>query len=195
MSINPSGRCHCGCGGLAPLASSSWARRGYIAGEPMRYIPGHNARGRKAPIVICSVEECDIPSIARGWCSVHYASWHKHGDPLKGKRRFPSMLDRFWEKVEIMGSRECWPWLSAVNQDGYGLFRTKSYGPMTGAHRIMWMLVNGEIPIGLSVLHHCDNPPCVNPDHLFLGTQQDNIQDMMDKGRHVKAGHKRKVAT
>jgi HNH endonuclease len=65
---------------------------------------------------------------------------------------------------------------------GYGL--QKFRGKTRLAHRVAWMLANGEIPDGLCVLHRCDNPPCVNVDHLFLGTHADNVADKMAKGRH-----------
>ena len=79
----------------------------------------------------------------------------------------------------------CWLWTGACHLYGYGLIRP---GPATqrpeGAHRISWKLHRGEIPEGMSVLHKCDVPGCVNPEHLFLGTIKDNTQDMMRKGRH-----------
>ena len=82
---------------------------------------------------------------------------------------------RFWEKVEI--TPHCWEW-TASKRHHYGQFDTKL------AHRIAWELVFKYIPEGMQVLHSCDNPGCVRPSHLFLGTQKDNMVDMMKKGRH-----------
>jgi hypothetical protein len=91
---------------------------------------------------------------------------------------------RFWTKV--VRRPGCWIWLGARNNQGYGNFGSQRLRPRhRKAHRISWELAHGAIPPGLCVLHHCDNPPCVNPDHLFLGTKQDNVDDMMRKGRHV----------
>jgi hypothetical protein len=79
----------------------------------------------------------------------------------------------------------CWLWLMSVNNHGYG---TRGFsGKNALAHRVSWVLHRGPIPDGLHVLHRCDNPACVNPDHLFLGTHADNMQDMVRKGR-VKSG-------
>lgn len=77
----------------------------------------------------------------------------------------------------------CWLWVGSTNIHGYGkiLVRKKQLG----AHRYSWMLHNGDIPKGLCVLHRCDNPTCVNPDHLFLGTRKENMMDMVNKGRNV----------
>lgn len=87
---------------------------------------------------------------------------------------------RFWTHVDKSG--DCWIWTGARYALGYGAFGPKGTGAM-GAHRYSWILAHGEIPAGMKVLHKCDVRCCVNPDHLFLGTQKDNIADMMAKGR------------
>jgi hypothetical protein len=104
-------------------------------------------------------------------------------------RHIPIHL-RFWENVER--SDGCWVWKLCKSRFGYGLVRIGgSHGDgrrrMSAAHRVAWMLTAGPIPPKLCVLHRCDNPPCVRPDHLFLGTQRDNTQDMIRKGRLVLA--------
>lgn len=102
--------------------------------------------------------------------------------------------DRFWSKVNKQGpvhsvlGTPCWEWMGArakktSSKLDYGLFR--HIDKMRSAHRVAWELTHGPIPGGTCVLHRCDNPPCVNPDHLFLGTQVENLRDMVSKGRAV----------
>lgn len=91
-----------------------------------------------------------------------------------------SIEERFWAKVAR--SDGCWLWLAAKDGCGYGHFYPESRKLMK-AHRMAWELLKGSIPDCLCVLHHCDNPSCVNPDHLFLGTKKDNTQDAIAKGR------------
>jgi len=93
-----------------------------------------------------------------------------------------ALEERFWSRVNIAGADECWEWRSTKQTYGYGILKIK--GKMKGAHRLAWLFTNGEIPNGLWVLHKCDNPSCVNPNHLFLGTARDNAQDRARKGRN-----------
>lgn len=91
---------------------------------------------------------------------------------------------RFDEKWMPEPNSGCWLWLAAVRRRGYGIVSLE--GPNFGngvAHRVSWEIYRGPIPKGLSVLHRCDVPSCVNPDHLFLGTPLDNVTDMLAKGR------------
>src|SRR5438034_5336909 len=88
---------------------------------------------------------------------------------------------RFWKTVLMTPT--CWLWTGSIRPDGRGW---TTFGRERGiilAHRLAWELTNGPIPDGIAVCHHCDNPRCVRPDHLFLGTQRDNLRDMRKKGR------------
>lgn len=89
-------------------------------------------------------------------------------------------VDRFWSKVDRTG--DCWLWTAHIKPQGYGQF-TVARGVFFGAHQVAYALTGGPIPAGMSVCHRCDNPPCVNPEHLFLGSQSDNAFDMLRKGR------------
>lgn len=98
--------------------------------------------------------------------------------------------ERFWRKVNKSGPvaspaiGPCWVWTAFTNPKGYGKF-TRSQQQL--AHRMSWVFHFGAIPETTCVLHRCDNPPCIRPDHLFLGTNQDNADDKMSKGRQSRA--------
>lgn len=102
-----------------------------------------------------------------------------------------SITGRFWAKVNKDGPAPehvphlgpCWMWTASGTKDGYGTFYVN--GQHVAAHRFSWQLHNGAVPDETpNVLHRCDNPPCVNPEHLFLGTLKDNMRDMYEKGRY-----------
>jgi hypothetical protein len=106
------------------------------------------------------------------------------GIPLRhtGHRAVPaSTEERFWSKVDRSGT--CWLWTASLTKGGYGQFW---FPPKrVDAHRASWMIANGPIPAGMCVCHDCDNPRCVRPDHLFLGTKLENTHDIIRKGRPI----------
>ena len=89
------------------------------------------------------------------------------------QHRLAGIENRFWSRVER--SQGCWEWIGARSSAGYGV--TSKVGRWMLAHRLSWEIANGPIPAELYVLHHCDNPPCVRPDHLYVGTAGDNLRD------------------
>lgn len=105
---------------------------------------------------------------------------------IKGRRRkwtLAEAVDFFTDKSKKDG---CWVWTGHLSETGYGKIRYN--GVQWKAHRASYVAFVGEIPEGLFVCHACDNPKCVRPDHLWLGTAKDNVRDMLDKGRGQKAG-------
>lgn len=137
-SPNPSGVCLCGCGQKAPIAKVSRTGKGWIMGQPKKFIAGHGPVAK----------------------DIHKA---------------------FWRHIIYADPNECWLWQGSISPKGYG--RAHLQGREIPAHRLSWEIHHGLIPDNLWVLHKCDNPPCCNPRHLFLGTAKDNTQDMIAKGR------------
>lgn len=99
------------------------------------------------------------------------------------------VFTRLLSKIEVDRTTGCWLWLGGKNNIGYGLIRDEN--KMRSAHRVSYEKHNNvEIPIGMCVCHKCDNPGCINPAHLWLGTQKENIKEMIDRGRHKFWGGK-----
>jgi hypothetical protein len=96
-----------------------------------------------------------------------------------------SMPCRFWAKVDVRGPDECWPWQGRRTKFGHGQFSEQTGEPMKYAHRVSYKLTKGD-PSDFNVCHRCDNPPCCNQGHLFLGDQKVNMSDCAAKGRSVR---------
>ena len=103
---------------------------------------------------------------------------------VRGHQGAAPLPIRFWPKVCKGQADDCWEWTGCLNRNGYGHMR--GHGNPLLAHRASWLIARGPIPGGADVLHSCDNRRCVNPAHLWLGTHQDNMADMVAKGRQAK---------
>lgn len=101
--------------------------------------------------------------------------------PLPAGAELQKLERRLWAKIDKGAPEECWEWTARRNADGYGQFYLE--GKLALAHRMAWWLIHSSIPESICVLHTCDNPPCCNPNHLFLGTKADNAEDRDGKGR------------
>ena len=129
-------------------------------------------------------QHCDQPITARRLCNLHYQRWYKYGDALAPLRVIPATLS-IADRLRFVGWTEtpngCREWAGSRFGNGYG--RLPVDNTTIGAHRASYEAWVGPIGEGLLVRHKCDNPPCINPDHLETGTNKDNMQDMVSRGR------------
>lgn len=118
---------------------------------------------------ICSMDGCERPRWARGWCGTHYLRWWHHGEPTNP----PTQLEKWIARIVLPDDpTECWLWPGATDRRGYGLVKRDTH--RLSAHRYIWEAHHGPVPEGLILDHLCCNPPCVNPAHLEPVTPQVN---------------------
>ncbi len=130
----------------------------------------------------CQAGGCSKKAIAKGLCPAHYKRMRLYGNPNVVKQHQLhglSLEERFW--AYTAKSSGCWLWIGTRDRRGYGRLMLK--GVPLLASRLSWHLHNGDIPLKKYVLHTCDNPSCVNPNHLYIGDQTDNMTDMWNRGR------------
>ena len=132
---------------------------------------------------VCEHISCDRGAYARGWCLKHYKRWRRNGSIYALQRSSPdsTLLERFlstgWTEVD----EGCWEWSGGRKRFGHGYVTYK--GKDIPTHRLAYETWVGPIPEGHVVRHKCDNPPCINPDHLETGTHADNSRDMVERDR------------
>jgi hypothetical protein len=131
----------------------------------------------------CCIKDCHKPVLAKGLCSGHYQRVRKYGDPtfvLKPQLHGYTVKERL-DLYTAQSPEGCWEWRASKDARGYGRLNVGNVPQL--AHRLSWQFRVGPIPDGAQVLHRCDNPGCVRPDHLFLGDHAANMADMNGKGR------------
>ena len=135
----------------------------------------------------CKIQKCECVVRYKtgeyaGLCNKHYLRKYKYGDTNVNKNpRDLTPFQRFIKHIKANKETRCWEWTRALDKGGYGIFNVNR--KPVSAHRWSYEYFKGKIPKGLYVLHKCDNPKCIRPSHLFLGTNQDNTKDRHIKGR------------
>ena len=139
----------------------------------------------------CLIDGCVRKHSALGYCATHHRRIMRHGDPNYMSRKEPkfgTLKERFDKSYIVNKATGCWEWDCQLFSTGYGKIEYNDEigkRKCTPAHRLSYRLYKGEIKDALQVCHKCDNRKCVNPEHLWLGTQKDNVLDMLQKGRHI----------
>lgn len=140
----------------------------------------------------CSIDGCEKDVHGHGWCSTHYHTWRRQGDPEHWDRLRLTPEQRFWSKVRKADGYGCWEWTGTKSGGSGRIWWEKTIVP---AYRVSYTLVKGPIPEGLHIDHLCRNPICVNPDHLEPVTQRENTlrgigpTAINARKTHCKRGH------
>ena len=142
------------------------------------------------PTRTCTIDGCGGKHRGLGYCNKHYCRYLRHGDPLAGQRMRTSPLQSTMERLTTIGWTErlvipelgpCWEWRGRVKPDGYGVIDMGTKAAR--AHRVAYEVWVGPITDESFACHRCDNPPCMNPKHIFLGKALDNSDDCREKAR------------
>lgn len=177
--VAPYGKCQCGCGQDTAISQRTQRREQRLVGHPVRFVRWHHKWSPSQLTVnpdglcLCGCGQ----RVRRGRLFVS-----GHNGRVRPVR---PVAERFWEKVDKRGPDECWEWKAGKTKFGYGSFRYRGRQETALAHRVAYRLHYGNLPSDLLVCHQCDNPACCNPTHLFVGTHQDNADDMVAKNRYV----------
>lgn len=142
-----------------------------------------NAPGRRVAVP-CMVRDCVRKARNKGYCPKHAYRVNAHGDPDYTKYATGSIETKLRFYGWKTSDTGCWVWQGPVDDKGYAQMSVSSR--LVKGHRVAYEHWNGPIPDGLVVRHTCDNPPCINPDHLITGTLADNIQDKVDRNRQAR---------
>jgi hypothetical protein len=133
----------------------------------------------------CKVDGCNEEHCAKGYFKKHYKVFNRLGKPFSDRPTFHGTPEeRFWHYTKKGAEGECWEWIGNKDKDGYGQMRDGKR--MVRPHRFSYEIHHGPIPNGLSVLHKCNNPTCVNPNHLYLGNHKQNMKDRKKAGNYYK---------
>lgn len=131
----------------------------------------------------CAVKNCPKKRLALGFCSKHYRAFRLYGDPevrALQQHHGLTLVERYWAYTKK--AEGCWEWSGYRDQNGYGRLHLGARPVL--AHRVAWEIFRHPLTPDQHVCHRCDNPPCVRPEHLFLGDHADNMADKMKKKRH-----------
>lgn len=138
----------------------------------------HAKAGRGSAVRTCSIDGCSAIHYARGWCSIHYLHWDRHGHPLSGDFRPKTEWERFWRHVKKGQDGDCWQWTASKFPNGYGQFHPAG-GTTSPAHRVGYQMFHGvALRRDQQVDHLCHNITCVNPGHLRVVTNKQNHENL-----------------